>query len=63
MVVLWTAWGSRTLELSALILSFLQALPFAVLAVYLLPALACVLGTIVWEVLSAVFEKPQDPQS
>jgi ABC-type methionine transport system permease subunit len=46
-----------------LILSFLQALPFAVLAVYLLPALACVLGTIVWEVLSAVFEKPQDPQS
>lgn len=57
MVILRWTWGAGPTQLSDLVLSLLQALPLAVLAVYLLPALACVLGTIAWELLGAVFDK------
>jgi hypothetical protein len=57
MVVLWSAWQAQAPRISGLVLSYLQALPLAIIAVYLLPALACVLGTIVWEILRAAFEK------
>jgi serine/threonine protein kinase len=63
MAVLWSAWEAPALQLSGLLLSFLQALPLAVLAVYLLPALACVVGTIAWEVMRAAFEKGRNLQS
>jgi hypothetical protein len=63
MAVLWSAWEAPALQLSGLLLSFLQALPLAVLAVYLLPALACVVGTIAWEVMRAVFEKGRNLRS
>jgi serine/threonine protein kinase len=57
MVVLWSAWQGQAPRLSGLVLSFLQSLPLAIIAVYLLPALACVLGTITWEIMRAVVEK------
>jgi len=57
MVVLWWAWEAQAPPVAALFLSFLQALPLAVVAVYLLPALACVVGTIAWDVMRAAFER------
>jgi len=57
MAVLWSAWQAQSPRISGLVLSFLQALPLAIIAVYLLPALACVLGTITWEIMRAAFEK------
>jgi serine/threonine protein kinase len=60
MVVLWWTWESQAPQLSGLVLSFLQALPLALLAVYLLPALACVVGTIAWEAVGVAFGKLRD---
>jgi serine/threonine protein kinase len=57
MVILRWTWQAQDPQLSDLVLSYLQALPLAVLAVYLLPALACVIGTIAWEALRSAFAR------
>lgn len=63
MVILWWTLQAQNPQLSGLVLSFLQALPLAVVAVYLLPALACVIGTIAWEAMTAVFARERDLKS
>ena len=50
MVVLWWTWKGQWPGMLDLTWTFLQALPMALLAVYLLPALAFVGGAVVWEV-------------
>lgn len=51
MVALWWTWHGQSLDLAALVWAFLQALPLALLAVYLLPALIFVGGALVWRVV------------
>jgi hypothetical protein len=51
MVALWgTVWG-RSPDLDGLVCAFLLGLPAALLAVFLLPALAFVCGTVAWELI------------
>ena len=49
MVVLWSTWQGQLPQLVELVWAFVQALPLALVAVYLLPALAFVGGAVVWE--------------
>ncbi len=51
MVALWWNWRGLSPDLFDLALAFLQALPLALLAVYLLPALAFVGGAVAWEMI------------
>lgn len=57
MVALWWTWKAQPLQPAALVLSFFQALPLALLAVYLVPALAFVIGTIAWEAVRAALKR------
>jgi hypothetical protein len=49
MVVLWLSWQNAPSDPFNLVWAFIQALPLALLAVYLLPALAFVAGAVMWE--------------
>jgi serine/threonine protein kinase len=53
MVALWLSWRSETPTLLVLVRTFLQALPLALVAVYVLPALAFVGGAVVWQTRKA----------
>ncbi|MGD9148269.1 MAG: serine/threonine-protein kinase [Anaerolineae bacterium] len=57
MVVLWWAWRDQTPDLLGLLWTFFQALPLALVAAYLLPALVLVGGAMVWEVARAVLRR------
>ncbi len=57
MVFLWWTWKAQPPQLAGLVSSFFQALPLALLAVYLVPALAFVIGTIAWEAVRAAFKR------
>jgi serine/threonine protein kinase len=57
MVSLWGNWQDPAPELGEWILGYFQALPLAVLAVYLLPALAVVAGAIAWEGVKSLVSK------
>jgi serine/threonine protein kinase len=50
MVGLWWSWNGPPVDLFELFLAFFQALPLALLAVYLLPAFAFVGGAAAWEI-------------
>jgi hypothetical protein len=49
MVILWSTWRGPLLDIADVAWTFIQALPLALVAVYLLPALAFVSGAIAWE--------------
>ncbi|NIV27980.1 MAG: hypothetical protein GWN58_00285, partial [Anaerolineae bacterium] len=49
MVVLWSTWRGPLSDITDVVWTFIQALPLALVAVYLLPALAFVGGAIAWE--------------
>jgi hypothetical protein len=49
MVILWSTWRGPLLDITSVAWTFIQALPLALVAVYLLPALAFVSGAIAWE--------------
>jgi serine/threonine protein kinase len=49
MVVLWSTWKGQLPDLIELAWVFVQALPMALVAVYLLPALAFVAAAVAWE--------------
>jgi hypothetical protein len=49
MVVLWSTWRGPFVDVTDVVWTFIQALPLALVAVYLLPALAFVGGAIAWE--------------
>jgi hypothetical protein len=57
MVVLWWVWSDQSPDLLRLLSAFLRALPLALLAAYLLPAIALVSGAMAWEVAKSVLEK------
>jgi hypothetical protein len=57
MVVLWWVWSDQSPDLLGLLSAFLRALPLALLAAYLLPAIALVSGAMAWEVAKSVLEK------
>jgi hypothetical protein len=59
MVALWWTWHGLPLDPLALLLGFFQALPLALGAVYLLPALAFVGAGAVSEIGKAVIGKDQ----
>ena len=50
MVVLWSTWKGPFVDVADLVWVCIQALPLALVAVYVLPALAFVIGAIAWEV-------------
>ena len=54
MVVLWWVWGDQSPGLLDLLLAFVRALPLALLAAYLLPAMVLVGGAMVWVVARSV---------
>jgi len=54
MVALYWNWQGLPAEFLRLVGAFFQALPLALLAVYLLPALAFVAGAIAWDVIQVV---------
>ena len=54
MVVLWSTWKGQFSDAAQVAWVFVQALPLALVAVYLLPALAFVSGAIAWELGSAL---------
>jgi serine/threonine protein kinase len=57
MVGLWWAWRDFTPALMDLARTFLPVLPLALLAVYVLPALAFVGGAVIWEMVGAVISR------
>jgi serine/threonine protein kinase len=57
MVVLWWVWDERTPDLIDLLGSFLQALPVALVAVYVLPALVFVVGAVAWEAAGRLWDR------
>jgi hypothetical protein len=57
MVVLWWVWGDQSPGLLDLLLAFVRALPLALLAAYLLPAMVLVGGAMVWVVARSVLDK------
>jgi uncharacterized membrane protein len=54
--ILWSTWRGQTTDPFELARAFLIALPAALIVVYLLPALAFVGGSVVWEVVRALQE-------
>jgi hypothetical protein len=57
MVVLWWVWSDQTPDLLGLLSAFFRALPLALVAAYLLPALVLVAGGMIWEVARAVLRR------
>ncbi len=57
MVVLWWVWGDRSPDLLDVVSAFLRALPLALLATYLLPAMALVAGAVIWTVARSVLDR------
>jgi hypothetical protein len=57
MVVLWWVWSSQTPDLLSLLSAFFRALPLALVATYLLPALVLVGGAMIWEVARAALKR------
>jgi hypothetical protein len=56
MVVLWSTWKGPFANLTDLAWVSIQALPLALVAVYVLPALAFVGGAVAWELAKALVE-------
>jgi hypothetical protein len=54
MVFLWWTLQAREPYLNEVVISFLQALPLALLAVFLLPALAFAGGAAVWQLIQTM---------
>jgi len=54
MVALWSNWTGMERDLTGLAWIFVQALPLALVAVYLLPALGFVAGAVAWEIACAL---------
>ncbi len=54
LVVFWQTWRELSPGLTGWLWTYFQALPLSLLAVYLLPALACVGGAIAWELIKAL---------
>jgi len=54
MIALWGTMRGWSPDLGALIPAFLLALPLALLAVFLLPALAFICGIIAWELIRKI---------
>ncbi len=54
MIALWWNWRGRSPDPGGLILGFFQALPLALLAVYLLPLLFFIVGAVAWEASRAL---------
>ncbi len=57
MAVLWWVWKEGWPDLLDIVLTFVQALPLALLAAWLLPAAAIVAGAMTWEVVSVLVRK------
>jgi len=57
MVALWSTWTEQSPDLAGLAWIFIQALPLALVAVYLLPALLVIGGVIAWELAKALFAR------
>jgi serine/threonine protein kinase len=57
LVALWWIWGGQSPDLIELIWAFLRALPLALLAAYLLPALALIGGAAIWGLVRALLER------
>jgi hypothetical protein len=57
MTILWSTWQGRFAGLTDMVWTFLQALPLALVAVYLLPALAFVGGGVLWETVRALLAR------
>jgi hypothetical protein len=57
MVGLWWAWQDPTPALIDLTRTFLPVLLLALLAVYVLPALAFVGGAVIWEMVGTVISR------
>jgi serine/threonine protein kinase len=57
MVALWWTWKAEYPGVASLAWTFLQALPLALAAVYLLPALAFVVGAAAWETAKTIWSK------
>ncbi len=56
MVVLWWVSADQSPDLLGLLSAFFRALPLALVAAYLLPALVLVGGAMLWEVAREVFK-------
>jgi serine/threonine protein kinase len=54
MAALWWNWRGLSVDVIPLVGAYFQALPLALLAVYVLPALAFVGGGVVWELVSSL---------
>jgi serine/threonine protein kinase len=54
MVALWWNWRGLSLDFGDLAVAYVQALPLALLAVYVLPALAFVGGAVAWEMVKTL---------
>ena len=57
MIALWWTWRDGKPDVGDLFLTFFQALPLALLAVYLLPMLTFVGGGAVWEAVKALVRR------
>ncbi|MGD8474071.1 MAG: serine/threonine-protein kinase [Anaerolineae bacterium] len=57
MVALWSNWTGLQRDLTGLAWVFIQALPLALVAVYLLPALGFVGGAVAWEIARALLSR------
>ena len=54
LTVFWQTWRDLSPGLTGWLWAYFQALPPALLAVYLLPGLVCVCGAIAWELVKAL---------
>jgi hypothetical protein len=57
MVALWSNWTGLQRDLTGLAWIFIQALPLALVAVYVLPALGFVGGAVAWEIARAFLSR------
>jgi serine/threonine protein kinase len=63
MVVLWSTWKGQFSDVAEVAWTFVQALPLALVAVYLLPALAFVGGAVAWELGRALVWRARKSRS
>ena len=63
MVVLWATWQEPSPDLAGVGWALVQALPLALVAVYLLPALAFVGGAAIWELFMALVRRARNSRS
>jgi hypothetical protein len=54
LAVFWQTWRDLSPGLTGWLWAYFQALPLALLAVYLLPGLVCICGAIAWELIKAL---------